>query len=92
MPGSDWLEEDDDDAVNNINSTITLKSVKSSRYFSKLGKMVKKLFKMVVNVEKLLKLEENGDFQNFSKKRWNVEKCWWKHKNFYTDLLLNSGY
>ena len=29
--------------------------------------MVKKLFKMVVNVEKLLKIVENGDFKNLSK-------------------------
>ena len=28
---------------------------------------MKKLFKMVVNVEKLLKMVENGDFQNLSK-------------------------
>ena len=38
--GSGWLEEDDDDAVNNINSTFTLKSINSSEYFSKLLKMV----------------------------------------------------
>ena len=59
--------EDDEDAVNNINSTFTLKSINSSQYFSKLGKMVKKLFKMVVNVEKLLKMVENGDFLKFVK-------------------------
>ena len=56
--GSGWLDEDDNDAVNilnNINSTFTLKSINSSQYFSKLRKMVKKLFKMVANVEKLLK-------------------------------------
>ena len=29
--------------------------------------MVKKLFKMMVNVEKLLKMVENGDFLNLSK-------------------------
>ena len=33
-----------------------------SIYFSKLGKIVKKLFKMVVNVEILLQMVENGDF------------------------------
>ena len=62
--GSGWLEKDDDDTVNNI----TLKSVKSSPYFSKLVKIMKKLFKMVVNVEKLLKMVENGDFLKFVKK------------------------
>ena len=31
---------------------------------------------MVVNVEKLLKMVENGDFLKFVKKWWNVEKCW----------------
>ena len=51
----------------------TLKSINSSQYFSKLGKMVKKLFKMVVNVEKLLKMVENGDFLKFVKK---MVKCW----------------
>ena len=30
--------------------------------------MVKKLIKMVVNVEKLLKMMENGDFSKFVKK------------------------
>ena len=60
--GSGWLEEYDDDAVNNINSTFTLKSINSSQYYLKLGKMVKNLFKMVVNVEKILKMVENGDF------------------------------
>ena len=35
--------------------------------------MVKKLTKMVVNVEKLLKMVENGDFSNLSKQSWNVE-------------------
>ena len=41
------LEEDDDDAVNNIrvNSTFTLKSINSSQYFSKLRKMVKSYLK-----------------------------------------------
>ena len=38
-----------------------------SIYFSKLGKIVKKLFKMVVNVEKLLKMVKNGYFSNLSK-------------------------
>ena len=38
-----------------------------------------KLFKMVVNVEKLLKMVENGDFLKICKKWWNVEKCRWKH-------------
>ena len=38
-----------------------------------------KLFKMVVNVQKLLKMVKNGDFLKFVKKWWNVEKCWWKH-------------
>ena len=36
-------------------------------YFSKLGKIVKTLFKMVVNVEKLLKMVTNGDFSKFVK-------------------------
>ena len=44
----------------------------SSQYFSKLGKMVKKLFKMVVNVNKLLKMVENGDFLKFVNK---MAKC-----------------
>ena len=30
--------------------------------------MVKKLFKIVVNVEKLLKMVENGDFSKFVQK------------------------
>ena len=38
-----------------------------SIYFSKLEKIVKKLFKMVVNVEKLLKMVKNGDFSKFVK-------------------------
>ena len=38
-----------------------------------------KLFKMVINVEKLLKMVKNGDFSKFVKKWWNVGKCWWKH-------------
>ena len=37
---------------------------------------MKKLIKMVVNVEELLKLVENGDFSKFVKKWGNVEKCW----------------
>ena len=53
-PHGRWLEEDDEDAINNI----TLISVKSSPHFTKLGKIMKKLFKMVVNVEKLLKMVE----------------------------------
>ena len=31
---------------------------------------------MVVNVEKLLKMVENGDFKKFVKKWGNVEKGW----------------
>ena len=50
----------------------TLKSVKSIINYLKLVKMVKmlvkKLFKMVVNVEKLLKMVGNGDFSKFVKK------------------------
>ena len=38
-----------------------------------------KLFKMVVNVEKLLKMVKNGDFSKFVKKWWNVVKSCWKH-------------
>ena len=44
---------------------------------SKNGENVgEKLFKMVVNVEKLLNMVKNGDFSKFVKKWLNVEKCW----------------
>ena len=92
MSVSGWLEEDDDDAVNNINSTITLKSLKSSQYFSKLGKMVKQLFKMMVNVEKLLKMVENGDFSKFVKNGEMLKNVGENIKKICTYLLLHSWY
>ena len=65
----------------------------SSQYYSKLGKIVKKLFKMVVNVEKLLKMVENGDFPKICQK---MVKCWKMLvktlKKFCTEFFLNSGY
>ena len=47
----------------------------------------------MVNVEKLLKMVKNGDFSKFQK----MVKCWKMlvkalKQNFYTDLLLHSGY
>ena len=48
---------------------------------------------MTVNVEKLLKIVENGDFSKFVKKWWNVENVDGNIKTiFCTDLLLHSEY
>ena len=54
--------------------------------------MVKKLFKMVVNVKILLKMVENGDFLKFVKNGEMLKNVGENIKNFCTDLLLHSGY
>ena len=53
--------------------------------------MVKKLFKMVVNVEKLLKMVENGDFSKFVKKGELLKNVGENiKKNFCAGLLLHD--
>ena len=49
---------------------------------------------MVVNVEKLLKMVENGDFSKFVKTNGEMLKNVGENIKtiFYTDLLLHSGY
>ena len=55
--------------------------------------MVKKLFKMVINVEKLLKVVENGDFLKFAKNGEMLKNVGENIlKQFCTDLLFHSGY
>ena len=54
---------------------------------------MKKLFKMVVNVEKLLKMVENGDFSKFVKNGEMLKNVGENIKNmFCSDLLLHYGY
>ena len=54
---------------------------------------MKKLFKMVVNVEKLLKMVENGDLLKFVKNGKMLKNVGENIKKFFcTDLLFHSGY
>ena len=53
---------------------------------------MKKLFKMVINVEKLVKMVENGDFLKFVKNGEMLKNVNENIKKFCTDLLLHSGY
>ena len=53
---------------------------------------MKKLIKMVVNVEKLLKMVENGDFSKFVKNGEMLKMLVKTFKKICTDLLLHSGY
>ena len=53
---------------------------------------MKKLFKMVVNVEKLLKMVEMVIFQNLSKNGEMLKNVGETLKKNCTDLLLHSGY
>ena len=89
--GSGWLKEDHN-AVNNINRIITLKSVKSSIYFSKLGKMVKKL----INGGKCWKITKKWWKMLIFKICKKMVKCWKMLvktlKTICTDRLLHSGY
>ena len=54
--------------------------------------LVKQLFKMVVNVEKVQKMVENGDFSKFVKNREMLKNVGENIKKFCTDLLLYPGY
>ena len=55
--------------------------------------LVKTLFKMVVNVEKLLKMVKNGDFSKFVKNGETLINVGENiKKNLCTDLLLHLGY
>ena len=55
--------------------------------------MVKKLFKIVVNVEKLLKMVENGDFSKFVQNGEMLKNVGENIKIiFCTDLVLHSKY
>ena len=48
---------------------------------------------MVVNVEKLLKIVENGDFSKFGKNGEMLKNVGENIKKFFcTDLLLHPGY
>ena len=56
--------------------------------------LVKQIFKMVVNVEKLLKMVKNGDFSKFVKNGEKLKNVGENIKNFFycTDHLLHCGY
>ena len=51
------------------------------------------LFKMVANVEKLLKMVKNSDFQNLSKNGEMMKNVGENIKKYFCrDLLLHYGY